>query len=257
MGKTCKIITVTNQKGGVAKSSTVQALAGGLIKREFKTLVIDSDPQSNLSFAYGIEDADITLYELFNSKAEPKEAIVNTDQGDIIPGSLMLAGADMEYTKPGREYILKEIVESVKNEYDFIIIDTPPALGILTINALTASNSLIIPMGADVFSLQGLSQLKGTVDNVRKYCNRDLFVSGLLLTKYNPRTILSRDVKKSIEDAAKRIGTKVFNATIRDSVSVREAQATQTSLFMYCPKALVTQDYNDFIEEFLKGELKR
>jgi chromosome partitioning protein len=246
-----KIITVTNQKGGVGKTTTAHALSTGLHSRGFKTLIIDLDPQSNITYVMGVEQPEYTIYDLFNGESEPQKAVKSTDQGDIIPGSLFLAGADMEYTKPGREYILKEITEKLEHDYNYIIIDTPPALGILTTNALTASNSLIIPMGADIFSLQGLGQLKGLIDNVRKYCNKNLEIEGLLITKYNNRTVLNRELKEVMEDAATKLNTKVFNTVIREGVAIRESQALQTNIFENSPKANVTLDYNSFIDELL------
>ncbi len=246
-----KIITVTNQKGGVGKTTTAHALASGLQSRGYKILVIDLDPQSNLTYTLGIENPEYTIYELFTDEAKPEQAIKKTDQGDIIPGSLFLAGADMEFTKPGREYILKEIIEPLQEQYNYIIIDTPPALGILTTNALTASGSLIIPMGADIFSLQGLSQLQGLIENVRKYCNKNLLIEGLLITRYNGRIVLSRELKEVMEDAALKLNTKVFNSVIREGVAIREAQALQTDIFTNTPKANVTKDYNKFIDELL------
>lgn len=247
-----RIITVTNQKGGVGKTTTAHAIATGLSHRGFKTLLVDLDPQSNLTYTMGADGSTPTIYELFNGEIKsPFTVIHHMEHGDIIPGSLLLAGADMEYTKPGREYILKEILEPLKESYDYIIIDTPPALGILTINALTASNSLIIPMGADIYSLQGLSQLKGLVDNVKKYCNKDLSVDGLLITRYNKRAIISRNLKDVMQDTAKQLETKVFNTVIREGIAIKEAQAMQTTIYDNSPNANVTQDYSSLLDELL------
>lgn len=248
-----KVITVTNQKGGVGKTTTAHAIATGLSHRGRKALLVDLDPQSNLTFTMGADGRTATIYELFNNElTDPLQAIAHTTQGDIIPGSLLLAGADMEYTKPGREYILKEIIEPLKGGYDYIIIDTPPALGILTVNALTASNSLIIPMGADIYSLQGLSQLKGIIDNVRKYCNKDLAIDGLLITRYNNRAIINRDLKDAMETTAAQIETIVFDTMIREGIAIKEAQALQTTIYDNTPKANATKDYNSFIDELLR-----
>ena len=149
--------------------------------------------------------------------------------------------------------MLKEALEPIKNNYDFIIVDTPPTLSTLTTNALTTSNSVIIPMTADIYALQGISQLNGLISNVRKYCNNDLEIDGLLLTRYSDRTNISKTLKNTIVDAAKELNTKLYNASIREAVAVRETQLLQSNLFEAYNKADVTADYNLFIDEFLKG----
>lgn len=247
-----KIITVTNQKGGVGKTTTAHLLSSGLKARGFRTLLIDLDPQSNLTFTMGADDSHYTLYDLFKGNAEPQQAIKSTVQGDIIPGSLLLSGADMEYTQTGREYILSEIIEPLKESYDFVIIDTPPALGILTVNALTASNSVIIPMGADIYSIQGLSQLYNLVCNVKRYTNKELSIDGLFLTRYNKRATISKDIYAELEQLASKLGTKLFKSVIREGVAIKRSQADQTNIFISEPKAGVTIDFNNFIDEYLK-----
>lgn len=252
-----KIITVTNQKGGVGKTTTSHTLSAGLVQKGFKVLAIDADPQMNMTYTSGIDLNSIVvdLYDLFKRTNSSLQAVRTTGAGfDIIPGSLSLAGADMEFTSAGREYILKEALEPLKEEYDFCIIDTPPTLGILTVNALTASNEIIVPMGADVYSLQGLSQLHGLIMNVKKYCNPTLKIEGLLLTKYNKRAIISKQLRKSLEDVAIQLETKVFSTEIREAVAVRESQFLQVDIFTHYPKSNVAEDYNSFINEFLKGE---
>ena len=158
----------------------------------------------------------------------------------------------MEFTQPGREYLLKEILEPVKDNYDFIVIDTPPTLGILTINALTTSNDVIIPMGADIYSLQGLGQLYNTIENVKKYCNKDLTIKGLLLTKYNARTVLSKDLKDTIESKAQEINSKLFKTVIREGIAIKEAQTLQDNIFSTAPTSKPAADYEAFIKEYLK-----
>ena len=248
-----RIIVVANQKGGVGKTTTANALACGLIGRGFKTLAVDCDPQGNLSYAMRADDQQEGLYEVMKGKAAPAEAIQRTEQGDIIPGSLLLAGADLEFTDTGREYLLREILGPFGNIYDYIIIDSPPTLGILTINALAAGDDVIIPMGADIFSLQGLSQLYNAISKVRKFCNPSLDIAGLLITRYNARTILSRDLREVIEEKAVQIGAHVYRAVIRESIAVKEAQTNQESIFKTSPGSNPAQDYHDFISEYLEG----
>lgn len=249
------IITVTNQKGGVGKTSTSIALCSGLSNRGYKVLAVDIDPQSNFSFTAGVNLLEgLTIYEAMKKEASSLQAIEQSNQGfDIIKGSLGLAGADMEFTQAGREYVLKEVLEPIKENYDFVVLDTPPALGILTTNALTASDIVIVPMASEIYSLQGLSQLQATINSVKRYCNSNLRIDGLLLTKYDHRAIINRQLKESIEQIAEQLGTRLYKTTIRDAVAVKEAQFMQGNIFIDIPKAKVTQDYNNFIDEFLKG----
>ena len=253
-----QIITVTNQKGGVGKTTTAHVLSTGLIKRGFSVLSVDTDPQTNFTYTTGItpKTEEINLYDLFKGNATPLQAIKHTNIGfDVIPGSLNLAGADMEFTRAGREYILKEILEPLSKSYNFCIIDTPPTLGILTINALVASEKVIVPMNADIYSIQGLSQLQSTIENVKKYCNPNLVIEGLLITKYDHRAIINRRLKESLNNIAKKLNTKVFSSCIRQAVAIKETQFLQSDIFKEYPNSNVTKDYQSFIDEFLNGEI--
>lgn len=248
-----KIIAIANQKGGVAKTTTAISLAGGLIQRGFSVLLIDTDPQANATDTYGtsVEDKP-TVYSIFTGESTVGQAIQHTATlGDIIPGDLRMSAADMQFTQQGREYILKECLRTILPLYDYIIIDTPPTLGIVTINALTAANSLIIPMLADRYSLQGIRQLAGTIETIRKYSNPQLIIEGILLTRYNPRTILNRDVREIIEELVNNWNTKVFRTTIRQSVSLQESQTQQESIFTYAPESTTGKDYAAFVNEFI------
>lgn len=247
-----KIITVANQKGGVSKTTTSHAMATGLMLKGFKTLLIDLDPQGNATYTMGVDGKKASIYEIIKGIVSPEEAVQTTEQGDIIPSNLNLAGADMEFKETGREFLLKDIVDLLDSHYDYIIIDTPPTLGILTINALTASNEVIIPVGADIYSLQGLGQLNETIGKVRKYCNKDIKIAGLLLTRYNGRSILSKDMKESIEHAAEQIDTKLYDTIIREGIAVKEAQTQRTTVFSTAIKSNPAQDYLSFIDEYLK-----
>lgn len=248
-------LTLSNQKGGVAKTSTSNALAAGLYNRNYKVLAVDLDPQCNLSFSCGVDmlNTEKTLFDVFKGNAEVRETIIPLKLGfDLLPGGLTLAGADMDFTQTGREYMLSEALETVSGEYDFCIIDTPPTLGILTVNALTAADYVIVPMTADIYALQGLTQLNALIQNVRRYCNKGLKIAGILLTRYNDRQIISKTLKTNIGQAAERLSTEVFKTYIREGVAVRETQLLQSDLFTDAPKANVTQDYNNFIDELLE-----
>lgn len=252
-----KTITLSNQKGGVAKTTTTGALASGLSQRGYKVLAVDTDPQCNLSLSSGVDilSMDQTLYDVFKGTAELQDTIQKTDLGyDLSTGGLNLAVADMEFTQTGREFMLREALDSVKADYDFCIIDTPPTIGILTVNALTASDSVVIPLTADLYSIQGLSQLNGMIERVRKYSNKDLKIAGLLITRHDERTNISKALQDQITQTAEKLGTKVFKQPIRNSVAVRESQVMKSDIFTEAPKANATKDYTAFIDELLKGE---
>lgn len=248
-----RVTAISNQKGGVGKTTTAHALVTGLIHKGYKALAIDTDPQGNLSYTIGADDQKAGVYEVLKGQVNPLEVIQHTEQGDIIPSTLLLAAADLEFTDTGREYLLKDAIKPLKEKFDYIIIDTPPTLGIITINALTASNDVIIPMGADIYSLQGLSQLHSTTNKVKKYCNPSLRIAGLLITRFSGRSILSKELKEVIEDKAGQIGTAPFKTVIREGVAVKEAQTQQASLFQTAPKSNPAQDYSLFIDEYIKG----
>ena len=250
-----KTIAIINQKGGVGKSTTAFTLASGLKNKGYKTLCIDMDAQGNLSYTADANDDLLTIYDLLAEDADINQAIQHTKNFDLIASSKALSGADGFITDIGKEYKLKEILESVKNNYDYIIIDTPPALGILTVNALTACDSVIIPAQADIYSLQGIEQLSKTIQPIKKYCNDKLKIDGILLTRYSPRAILSREVAEIANDLAQNLNTKVFKSTIREAIAVKESQINKQSLFDYAPNSNVTNDYLNFINELLEGEL--
>ena len=252
-----KTITLANQKGGVGKSTSSGALASGLSKRGYKVIAVDLDPQCNLSLGAGADilNMDKSLYDVFKETVGLQDLIQTTSHGyDLITGGLSLAGADMDFTQTGREYMLKEALDSLRNDYDFCIIDTPPTLGILTVNALTASDKVIIPLSADLYAIQGLSQLNMLIKRVTKYSNHDLKVSGLLITRHDERTNVSKALSDQINQLAEKLGTKVFRQPIRNSVAVRESQAMMSDLFTEAPKANATKDYAAFIDELLEGE---
>lgn len=247
-----KTICITNQKGGVGKTTTTYALSLGLRDKGFKVLIIDLDPQGNLSFSVGAEtEESITIYEVLKGEYNAEEAIQHTPIIDIIPSNIVLSGVDLEFTHTGREFLLREALANVKNKYDYIIIDTPPSLNILTVNAFAVSDIIIIPMIADIFSLQGITQLYETIDRVKKYCNPSINIEGILLTRYNKRVILSSEIKGTAEMIAKELNTTVFNTHIRSSISIQEAQTNQENLYKYAPRNTAVMDYMQFVEELL------
>lgn len=249
------IIALTNQKGGVGKTTTSSALVSGLTFHKKKVLGVDLDPQGNLGFSLGLEiEESLTIYEVFKGQCSVEKAIQHTDFGDIISSNILLSSAELEFNRPGREYLLKNALSSVQDDYDYIIIDTPPALNILTVNAYVVSNSLIIPMVPEILSLLGVSQLKETIDTVKKFYNPNLKVLGILLTKYNKRINLAREVEEMAGSIANQLDTIVFNTKVRSSVSVAEAPAHGESILQYSPKSNPAIDYGEFVEEILDRE---
>ncbi len=251
-----KVIAITNQKGGVGKTTTACALCGGLAARGYKVLGVDLDPQGNFSFSLGADaesEDSITIYDVFKGDATFEQAIQSTYTCDIVAANILLSGVELELVHVGREHTLREQLESLRDKYDYIIIDTPPALNILTINAYTAADSLIVPMTPEILSLQGISQLKETIFAVKKYYNQELELSGILLTKYNPRTTLAREVEELAQIIARQLQTKVFENKISTSIAVAEAPAHKLTIMEYAPRAKATRDYIRFIDELFGG----
>lgn len=248
-----KVITFANQKGGVGKTTTAHIVGIGMAKKGYKVLACDMDPQANLTSVLGVNpDGDlISIFELFEGDCEIKDAIVHTDAGiDLLPGSLMLSGADRRYSATGDEYKLKEALEDVKDDYDYVIVDTPPALGVMSLNAFAATDYLVVVMTPDYFSGKGLKQLQQTVETVNKYLsNPDLKINGLLLTRCD-RTNLSSIINDDMEQTAASLGTKIYKSHIRQGVAVRESQYLEASI-LDMKKSGVADDYNSFIDELL------
>ena len=250
--KMAKTIAVTNQKGGVGKTTTCSSLCGCLAAMNKKVLAIDLDPQGNLSFSLGADaDECYTVYDVFKGTVSLYDTIQHVACCDVVPANILLSGAELELTTVGREYILREQLGSVQDDYDFIIIDTPPALSILTINAYTASNELVIPMIPEILSLQGIAQLKETIFAVKKYYNKSLEIRGILLNKYNPRLILTKEVEDLANLIAEQLDTDVFEQKISNSVIIAEAPAHAKTIIEYAPTSKAAKEYTDLIYEIL------
>lgn len=246
------IIAISNQKGGVGKTTTTNALTAGFQRKGFRTLAIDMDSQGNLSFSMGAENENVpTIYHVLKGDVSALEAIQHTSFGDVIPGNILLSGVELEFNTTGREFILREALEPLKDLYDYIFIDTPPALSILTVNAFTASQYIIIPMLADVFSLQGLTQLYDTIQQVRKYCNPSLKIEGILLTRFNNRTVLSRDITETARLISEQLNMPIFDTVIRNSVVITEAQSIQEDMYSYSRTNNAVKDYSQLIDELI------
>ncbi|WP_324824511.1 AAA family ATPase [Sinanaerobacter sp. ZZT-01] len=250
------IIAITNQKGGVGKTTTSSALVSGLTQLKKKVLGVDLDPQGNLGFSLGVDiEGGPGIYELFKGTISIQDAITHTPHGDIIPSNILLSSAELEFNRAGREYMLRDLLAPIQDQYDFIIIDTPPALNILTVNAYVASNALMIPMIPEVLSLLGITQLKETIDTVKKFYNPNLEILGILLTKYNKRMNLTKEVEELTSEIAKQLGTVILSTKIRNSVTVAEAPAHGESIITYAPYSNPGFDYARLAKQLCEGSL--
>lgn len=245
-----KTISIIAQKGGTGKTTTAHATAAGLAARGYKVLLIDADAQANLTYVINPPAGSFTLYEVLTRRASLQDAIRGADGLDFIAASPALAAADLAITHPGKEYELTRALQGAA--YDYCIIDTPPALGIITVNALAASSEVVIVAQADIFSLQAIGALYATLQAVKQSANPALAVNGILITRHNPRTILSRDMLELLEDTARHLDTRVYEARIREATAVKEAQAMKQDLFTYSPHSNPAQDYTAFIGELLR-----
>ena len=246
------IITIAAQKGGVGKTTTAAAIAQALgLKKKNKVLLIDCDGQASASNLYGIHaENGAGLYEVIKGSAAASEAIRETEAGAIIPGGAGLYGLDVELqNKPGRDLFLKKALEEISGQYTHIIIDTAPGLGTCLIQALTASQGVIIPVLCDAQSLNGVRKITNTIKEVQEFCNNDLQLLGVLITRYQPRTILARQYEDLIKEEAAANGTKLLNTKIRQGVAIQEAQALRKNLYNYAPKSKPAEDYLKLIKE--------
>lgn len=259
-----KIISITNQKGGTGKTTTAHAIGAGLTKRGYKVLFLDLDAQQNLTFTADASPKGQTIAELLQQvidaepgqKVLPQNAIQGTQGGDIIASSQALAAADTVLSDiAGRETKLKELLKPLRKDYDFCVIDCPPQLGTLTINALAAADEVIAPAQADIYSLIAIGQLYATIRTVKRYSNKKLSFTGIVLTRYNGRSILSKELTQQIEQAAEEYDTKVFKTRIRECTAIKEAEYLQQSIFDYAPRSNAAADYNALIDEILAGDV--
>ena len=210
----------------------------------------DLDAQGNLSHTMRAGPGKgKSVLSVLLQEATIQEAVQSTPWGGLLPASRSLSGVDAILVDTGKEYRLREALELVQGEYDYVIIDSPPALGIATVNALTAAHTAIIPAQADIYSLQGIEQLAGTIRTVKRYCNPGLSIDGILLTRYSPRSILSREVQGLMEQLAGKLDTRLYQTAIREAIAVKEAQISRQSLLEYAPHAKVTEDYRALLQE--------
>jgi chromosome partitioning protein len=253
-----KIISIANQKGGVGKTTTAINLAASLAAIEHSTLIIDIDPQSNSTSGLGIEPKTVSnsVYEVMVGGVEVNDSIRETELPflDLIPSHINLVGAEIEMVdRNQRERILSNAIAPIKDKYDFIIIDCPPSLGLLTINALTASDSVLIPVQCEYFALEGLGQLLNTIKIVRQHLNPDLDIEGVLLTMYDTRTRLSNQVADEVK---RYFDDRVFNSVISRNVRLAEAPSFGKPAILYDATSVGSKNYLSLAREIIQRNKK-
>lgn len=248
-----KIVSIFNQKGGVGKTTTIVNLSAAVGKLDRKVLVIDIDPQGNATSGFGVNKRalDFSIYDSLINKTSLSKTIVKTsaENVDLVPSNVELAGAEIELTKyENRELSLKKALEDVRDNYQYIFIDCPPSLGLLSINALAASESVLIPIQCEYYALEGVSQLVDTIRLVKKSLNPDLEIEGVVLSMFDGRTNLSIQV---VDEVKKYFKGKVYTSIVPRNVRLAEAPSHGLSVIDYDPKSKGAEAYSELAEEFL------
>jgi chromosome partitioning protein len=243
-----KIIAFINQKGGVGKTTTTASVASGMAQLGLKTLAVDLDAQCNLTTSFGITDFSVNTYNTLKSQKQFKPISINQHLA-VLPSSVDLSAFELEMSaEPGKEYLLKELLEPVLDQYDYILLDCSPNLGLVSINALTAAEFYIIPLLPHHLSIQGLTKLLEITDKVKKRLNPSLEMGGIVLTQYNNRKVLHRDIAQVIKE---HFGQKLFKTVIRENISLAEAPSSGTDIFQYAPKSNGAEDYLNLTKEII------
>lgn len=249
-----KVISIANQKGGVGKTTTTINLSAALAEKGKRILIIDIDPQGNTSSGFGVDknQKENTVYELILGYSTINEAIVRNviPNLDLIPSNVNLAGAEIELIdKPHKEAILKNELDFIQEDYDFILIDCPPSLNVLTVNAMVASDAVLVPIQCEFYALEGLSQLIHTINLVRERLNPKLDIEGIVFTMYDSRTNLSQQV---VENVREHVTQKIYNTMIPRNVRLAEAPSYGEPITVYDSKSVGAESYRALAEEFLQ-----
>lgn len=243
------VIAVSNHKGGVGKTTSTVNLGAGLAKMKKRVLLIDLDPQANLTDTFKVPGDSKTIYDSLRGE-DSLSPVEITKYLSVVPSSIDLSGAEVELSSEvGGQMVLSELIESIKPNYEYIFIDCPPSLGLLTINALTAADKVFIPIQAHYLALKGLTKLIAVVEKIKKRLNPKLEIGGVFVTQYNRRTVLNRDVFNSISS---HFGDKAFKTKIRNNISLAEAPSATGDIFSYAASSNGAQDYMLLCKEFIK-----
>lgn len=246
------IYAISNHKGGVGKTTSTINIGAALASKNKKVLLVDLDPQANLTQSLGIQNAEITIYDNLRGEQmiSPLEYKTNLY---VLPSSLDLSAAEIELSsEPGREYILKELLEKLKNKFEYILIDCPPSLGLLTINALTAADYVIIPMQAEYLPLRGLAKLTEVINKIKSRLNTELKIGCVFLTQYDARKVLNRDVAESVSEF---FGNKFLKNKISSNVALAEAPSQGKDIFSYNKHCKGAEDYRSIVDELIQQRI--
>lgn len=242
-------IVLSNHKGGVGKTTSTVNIGAGLANYlDKKVLIIDLDPQANLTQSLGVPNSENHIYGSLTGSYPLTPIVINSNL-HIVPSTLDLSGAEVELNaEPGREYILRELIDEIKANYDYVLIDTPPSLSLLTINAFTAADQIIIPIQAEYLAVQGLAKLVEIIEKIKKRLNKHLALGGLVLTQYDSRKVLHREVAELVRT---HFPDKVFKTIIRNNITLAEAPSVQQDIFSYNPKSNGAEDYLNLCKEIV------
>jgi chromosome partitioning protein len=244
-----KIISIANHKGGVGKTTTTVNLSAGLNIKGKRILCIDLDPQANLTQSLGVKDYEHSIYDSLTQNSDLRPVTIRKGF-DVIPSHINLAGAEIELiNEPGREYILKGLINKIKANYDYVFIDCPPSLGLLTVNSFVASDKLLIPLQAEYLATQGLARLMEVINKVKERINPEFEFGGVILTQFNKRLVLNKDIARSIGN---HFGEKLYRSSIRENIALAEAPSVGKDIFEYNKKSNGAFDYSQLTKEFIE-----
>ncbi len=245
-----KVIALANHKGGVGKTTSTQNIGAGLSIAGHKVLLVDFDPQANLSDAFGYDEVERSIYDALTNKKNGIPVAMVTENLHIVPADLDLSVAEIELSgRTGREFILHEALETIKDQYDFILIDCPPSLGLLTINALTAADEVYIPLDSQYFSMKGLDKLMFVINQIRGRLKQNVEINGVFLTRFDSRVVVNRNVAEMVDN---NFPGKLFKTRIRRNIALVEAPIEDMHIFDYAPESNGAKDYKLLVDEILK-----